>query len=186
MEIRDAVESDFDEITAIYNEVLINSTAIYNDTPVTHANRLEWWRQRLALGYPMLVCVKDDRIAGFATFGDFRPSSGYRFTVEVTIHMHSSARGQGMGTQLLNGIADRARGLGKHSMLAGVDSENLGSLRFLERFGFRRVAYFPEVGYKFGRFLNLHFLQYWLTPPIGETSDDSGAPAPHMPSPHRS
>ena len=168
MEIRDAVESDFDEITAIYNEVLTTSTAIYNDTPVTRANRIELWQGRLQLGYPMLVAVAGGRVAGFATFGDFRPWPGYRFTVEGTIHIHSSARGQGIGTRLMNEIADRARALGKHTMLAGVDSENQASLRFLERFGFKHVAYFPEVGYKFGRFLNLHFLQYWLTPPAGE------------------
>ena len=186
MEIRNAVESDFDEITAIYNEVLTTSTAIYNDIPVTRANRIEWWRDRLRLGYPMLVAVDDGRIAGFATFGDFRPSAGYRFTVECTIHIHSSARGRGIGTRLLNQIADRARALGKHSMLAGVDSENKASLRFLERFGFRRVAYFPEVGYKFERFLNLHFLQYWLTPPANEASVASEVPAPHTPSQHPS
>jgi L-amino acid N-acyltransferase YncA len=179
MEIRDAVEADFDEVTAIYNEILTNSTAIYNDVPVSRANRLELWQSRLQLGYPMLVAVDAGQILGFATFGDFRPWPGYRFTVEGTIHIHASARGKGVGTQLLKQLVERAAALGKHSILAGVDSGNEASLRFLERFGFRHVAYFPEVGYKFGRFLNLRFLQYWLTPPIHSAIADFPAPEPH-------
>jgi L-amino acid N-acyltransferase len=179
MEIRDAVEADFDEVTAIYNEILTNSTAIYNDVPVSRANRLELWQSRLQLGYPMLVAVDAGQILGFATFGDFRPWPGYRFTVEGTIHIHASARGKGVGTQLLKQLVERAAALGKHSILAGVDSGNEASLRFLERFGFRHVAYFPEIGYKFGRFLNLRFLQYWLTPPVHGVIADFPAPEPH-------
>ena len=114
---------------------------------------------------------------GFATFGDFRTWPGYRFTVECTIHLAAGARGRGIGTHMLALLIERARTAGKHSMLAGVDSENLGSLRFFERFGFRRVAYLPEVGYKFGRFLNLHLLQYWLTPPAAEAT--ASTPADH-------
>jgi phosphinothricin acetyltransferase len=165
LEIRDAVAADLDEITAIYNEVLTNSTAIYNDRPTTREERLVWWRARREQGYPVLVAVGGSSVAGFATFGDFRPWPGYRFTVEGTIHIRSSSRGQGVGTQLLNSLIHRAKMLGKHTMIAGVDSENVASLRFLERFGFERVAHLREVGYKFNRFLDLIFLQYWITAP---------------------
>src|SRR5450755_908487 len=164
MQIREAVEKDFDEITAIYNEVLANSTAIYNDHPTTSEERLAWWRSRQEQGYPMLVAAVGNSVAGFGTFGDFRPWPGYRFTVEGTIHIHSSSRGQGVGTELLKALIARAEALQKHTMIAGVDAENVASLRFLERFGFERVAYLREVGYKFGRFLDLVFLQYWITP----------------------
>jgi L-amino acid N-acyltransferase YncA len=165
LEIRDAVEADFDKITAIYNEVLTNSTAIYNDSPTTREERLVWWRARREQGYPVLVAVDGNLVAGFATFGDFRPWPGYRFTVEGTIHIHSSSRGHGVGTELLKALVHRAKILGKHTMIAGVDSENTASLRFLERFGFERVAHLREVGYKFNRFLDLVFLQYWITEP---------------------
>jgi L-amino acid N-acyltransferase len=164
LEIRDAVEADFDEITAIYNEVLTNSTAIYNDRPTTREERLVWWRARREQGYPVLVAVDGSSVAGFATFGDFRPWPGYRFTVEGTIHIHASSRGHGVGTELLKILIHRAKLLGKHTMVAGVDSENAASLRFLERSGFERAAYLREVGYKFNRFLDLIFLQYWITP----------------------
>jgi L-amino acid N-acyltransferase YncA len=165
MQIRDAVLADFDEITAIYNEVLTNSTAIYNDRPTTPEERIAWWKQRQEQGFPLLVATDGTSIAGFGTFGDFRPWPGYRFTVEGTVHIHSATRGQGVGTALLKTLVARAAALGKHTMIAGVDSENIASLRFLERFGFVRSAHLREVGYKFGRFLDLILLQYWISPP---------------------
>lgn len=165
MHIREAVEADFDEITSIYNEVLTTSTAIYNDRPAKSAERIVWWRSRTQQGYPVLVAINDNSVAGFGTFGDFRPWPGYRFTVEGTIHILSRVRGQGIGTELLKALVAKAQALGKHTLIAGVDSENIASLRFLERFGFERVGYLREVGYKFDRFLDLVFLQYWITSP---------------------
>jgi L-amino acid N-acyltransferase len=162
LEIRDAVEADLAEITAIYNEVLTNSTAIYNDRPATREERIAWWTARREQGYPVLVAVDAGAIRGFATFGDFRSWPGYRYTVEGTIHIHSAARGRGVGSGLLEALIERAKILGKHTMIAGVDSENTASLRFLERSGFERVGHLREVGYKFERFLDLIFLQYWI------------------------
>jgi L-amino acid N-acyltransferase len=165
MQIRDAVLSDFDEITAIYNEVLATSTAIYRDYPTTREERITWWNSRKEQGYPLLVATDGKVIAGFASFGDFRPWPGYRFTVEGTVHIHSSIRGQGVGTELLRELIARAQAIGKHVMIAGVDAENTASLGFLKRFGFEQTAQLREVGYKFDRFLDLVFLQYWITPP---------------------
>jgi L-amino acid N-acyltransferase YncA len=167
MEIREAVEADFEEITAIYNEVLTHSTAIYNDRPASVEERLAWWRARQHQGFPVLVAMETNAVMGFAAFGDFRSWPGYRFTVEGTIHIHASARGQGIGKNLLSELIRQATVLGKHTMIAGVDSENQASIRFLERAGFVPVAHLREVGYKFDRYLDLIFLQYFLTPPAG-------------------
>lgn len=166
MQIREAVEADFEQITAIYNDVLTHSTAIYNDRPATVADRLSWWQSRLVHQHPVLVAVDRERVCGFGSFGDFRSWPGYRFTVEGTVHVAADWRGQGVGRLLLKELIVRARAAGKHSMIAGVDSENVASLQFLERFGFQRAGYLPEVGYKFGRFLNLVLLQYWITPRV--------------------
>ena len=165
MEITDAVESDFPAITAIYNDVIRTSTAIFNDAPVSVEDRVAWWKARAAQGYPVLVARDENGLAGFATFGDFRPWPGYRFTVEGTIHIDASARRKGVGGVLLEALIARAREAGKHVMVAGVDSENVASLRFLEQSGFERVGHLREVGHKFGRFLDLVFLQYLLDPP---------------------
>jgi phosphinothricin acetyltransferase len=175
MQIRDAVEEDFDQITEIYNEILMSSTAIYSDSPTTREERIAWWKGRLAQGYPVLVASTERHIAGFTSFGDFRPWPGYRFTVEGTLHIHSDWRGKGIGTRLTKALLQRAEALGKHTMIAGVDAENVASLGFLDRFGFQRAGCLREVGYKFDRFLDLIFLQYWITPPAdgGETTAEA-------------
>jgi L-amino acid N-acyltransferase YncA len=187
MRIRDAVLSDFEEITEIYNQIVLTSTAIYNDHPATVEERVAWWKRRCAEGYPVLVAVDEvgaggsrneetgsiGPVAGFASFGEFRAWPGYRFTVEGTVHIHASARGQGVGRALLEELIRRARQMGRHTMIAGVDADNAASLRFLERFGFERVGHFREVGYKFNRFLDLIFLQYWLTSPSLSRDSDS-------------
>ncbi len=166
MQIRDAAPTDFDEITAIYNEIVSNSTAIYNDRTVTCHDRLAWRNARLAQGYPVLVATDDNnKVMGFGSFADFRLWPGYRHTAEGTVHIHSNARGRGVGTALLRVLVDRAQALGKHTMVAGVDSENGASIRFLERFGFQKVGHLHEVGFKFNRYLDLVFMQYWITPP---------------------
>ncbi len=159
MIIRDAIEEDFAAITAIYNEVLLNSTAICADQPVTVAARIALWQTRKQQGYPTLVACDAERAIGFASFGDFRASSGYRFTVEHTVHVDASCRGRGAGSALVRALVPRATALGKHAMVGGIDAENTASLRFHERLGFERVARLKEVGFKFGRFLDLVFVQ---------------------------
>jgi phosphinothricin acetyltransferase len=165
MEITDALESDIPAITEIYNDVIRTSTAIFNDVPVSLEDRIAWWKTRISQGYPVLVARDGDAVTGFATFGDFRPWPGYRFTVEGTIHIASSTRRHGVGSALMEALVARARSAGKHVMVAGVDAANIASLHFLERSGFERVGHLREVGNKFGRFLDLVFLQLMLDPP---------------------
>lgn len=160
--IRDALASDVPGILAIYNDVMATSTAIYREEPATLDAHLEWWRQRVALGYPVLVAEDAAGVAGFASFGDFRQWPGYRFTVEHSVHVRADCRGRGVGAQLMQPLIARATALGKHVMIAGVDAENVASQRFHERLGFERVAHFREVGFKFGRWLDLMFLQRML------------------------
>lgn len=162
MILRDAVATDIEAVTAIYNSVLLTSTAIYNDTPVALEDRLAYWRSRVEQGYPFLVAEQESAVLGYATFGDFRSWPGYRFTVEGSIHIREDVRGRGIGTALLTQLTARAHACGKHVMIAGVDSANLASIAFLTRFGFTSAAILHEVGFKFGRYLDLHFLEYRL------------------------
>jgi L-amino acid N-acyltransferase len=162
MDIRDAGESDLPGLLAIYNDVIATSTAIYADLPVTLENRAEWWRARVALGYPVLVAVDDTGVLGFSTFGDFRAWPGYRFTVEHSVHVRSDCRGHGVGRQLVQALFPRAVALGKHVMIAGIDAANDASIRFHERLGFEKAGHLREVGHKFDRWLDLVFLQRWI------------------------
>lgn len=165
MQIRAAVVEDLAQITEIYNSIVLTSTAIYNDTPATLEERIAWWRARIEKAFPVLVAVEGDAVLGYASFGEFRSWPGYRFTVEGTVHIREGVRGQGMGRQLLAELIAAARAAGKHIMIAGVDSENEASLRFLRAAGFVPAGELREVGYKFGRYLNLSFLEYWITEP---------------------
>ncbi len=165
MEIRDAALSDVAQITEIYNSIVLASTAIYNDRPVTAEERADWWVRRVERGFPVIVAVDGGSVLGFGSFGEFRSWPGYRFTVEVTVHIREDVRGRGIGTLLLAELITRARAMGKHVVVAGVDSGNEVSLRFLERCGFVYAGQLKDVGYKFGRYLHLNFLQYWLTDP---------------------
>lgn len=172
MEIRDATAADLLPIRDIYNSVLLASTAIYNDRPVTLEDRDTWWRTRVAKKFPVIVAVDETGVLGYGSFGDFRPWPGYRLTVEGTIHIREGVRGLGIGSRLLEELVARARSLGKHVMIAGVDSENAASLHFLTSHGFVPAGELREVGFKFGRYLNLNFLQLFLNPP-GELPPDS-------------
>jgi phosphinothricin acetyltransferase len=159
LQIHDATEADLPGLVAIYNEVIATSTASYAYEPVTLADRREWWRARVALGYPVLVAAEPSGVLGFASFGDFRAWPGYRFTVEHSVHVRADCRGRGVGTQLLQALLPRAAACNKHIMIAGVDAANAASIRFHERLGFTQVGHLREVGYKFDRWLDLVFLQ---------------------------
>jgi L-amino acid N-acyltransferase YncA len=162
MTIRDAVETDLPAILEIYNDVIATSTAIYREAPATLEDRLAWWRAKLEPGYPTLVAEDGGIVIGFATFGDFRPWPGYRYTVEHSVHVHRDHRGRGVGTALMHPLIARAESLGKHVMIAGVDAGNGQSIAFHQRLGFEQVAHFRQVGFKFGRWLDLVFLQRTL------------------------
>ena len=157
--IRDATEADLPAILAIYNEVLATSTAIFSDTPSTLEDRLGWFRARRELGYPVLVATDDSGVLGFASFADFRSWPGYRHTIEHSVHVRVDVRGKGVGEALMRVLLGRAMALGKHVMVAGVDAENLASIRLHERLGFQRAGTLHQVGCKFGRWLDLTFLE---------------------------
>ena len=162
LRLRAAEDHDLPALTAIYNEVVASSTAIYRDTPVDLAERRAWWMARTAQGYPVLVAEAVEGVVGFSTFGDFRAWPGYRFSVEHTVHVAQGRRSSGVGRALVEALFPIAKSLDKHVMLAGVDAENAASIRFHERLGFEQTGRLREVGFKFGRYLDLVFLQRFL------------------------
>jgi L-amino acid N-acyltransferase YncA len=163
--IREASEHDLPGILAIYNDVIATSTAAYALTPVALEDRRAWLDGRRALGYPVLVADAQSQIAGFASFGDFRAWPGYRYTVEHSVYVAAGRRGGGIGRRLVETLIPIAAGLGKHVMIGGIDADNTPSIAFHRRLGFEQVAHFREVGHKFGRWLDLVFMQRMLDAP---------------------
>ena len=157
--VRPAGEADLPGILAIYNDAVVNTVAIWNDAVVDLDNRRVWFEGRSRQNYPLLVATAADNVLGYASFGDFRAFDGYRFTVENSVYVAADARRRGIASALLVALIERAAGLGKHVMIAGIAGENEISIGLHEKHGFVETARLPEVGFKFGRWLDLVFLQ---------------------------
>jgi L-amino acid N-acyltransferase len=162
MEVRDAVDADMPAVCDIYNALIPSTTVAWTETLQTLEERQAWFVAQQRAGYPVLVAEVDGGVGGFAAYGSFRGSGkwpGYRYTVEHTIHVREELRGRGVGRALLLALIDRARAADVHVMVAAIDGDNNGSIAFHERLGFVTVAHMPEVGHKFGRWLDLVLMQ---------------------------
>jgi phosphinothricin acetyltransferase len=159
--IRDATADDAPEITVLLNALLATTPIEWTLRPRTLDDVLAWQRQHEVV----LVADDDGVVVGVAAFGWFRDVvkwPGYRFTVENTVHVREGMWGRGVGNMLMRALIERAREAGKHAMIAAVDSTNDASIRFHDRLGFTKVAHLPQVGAKFGHWLDLVLLQLTL------------------------
>jgi len=157
--IDNATTADFEQVMAIYNEVIRNTTAVYSDAEFDAASGRIWFESKLSSGFPCVVARDAAGVAGFGAFGTFRAWPCYRHSVEHSVHVRADRRGQGVGRALLRELMARAATMGKHVMVAAIDTENAASIRLHESMGFSHVGHFREVGFKFGRWLDLEFLQ---------------------------
>lgn len=164
MIIRAAVERDAEIIAEIYNDAVLNTTAIWNENRIDVANRITWINSRQQAGFPVIVATddNDDTVLGYASYADWRPWDGYRHTVELSVYVHKDARGKGAGAALMQGLIQLAREAGKHVMVAAIESENAASIALHKKLGFIESGRMTEVGTKFGRWLDLTFLQLRL------------------------
>ena len=153
--LRDATEADLPAIRDIYNHAVVHTTAIWNDTLVDLDNRQEWLRARRARGFPVVVAEKDGKVAGYASYGDWRAFDGYRYTVENSVYVDKDHRGLGIGEGLLRELVARAAKADVHVIIAAIETGNATSIRLHEKLGFRIAGQFSEVGTKFGRWLDL-------------------------------
>jgi len=157
--ISPAVRTQLAEILAIYNEVIRNTTAVYSDEEVTLANRETWFEAKAAGGYPVLVAHDGSGVLGFGTFGEFRAWPCYRHSVEHSVHVRADCRGRGVGRALILALLKAAAGVRKHVMIGAIDADNIVSIGLHQSLGFQPVGHLHEVGFKFGRWLDLRFLQ---------------------------
>lgn len=167
MVVRSAVASDAVAITSLLNALLATTTIEWTEEPHTPDSILDW----MDAHETVLVAEEHGQIVGMAAYGWFRDAvlrPGYRFTVEHTVHVREDRWGSGVGRQLMDALIEQARRSGKHTMVAAIDSENDMSIQFHRRLGFVEVARMPEIGTKFGRWLELVLLQLRL--------DDRSAP----------
>ncbi|MFJ2367930.1 GNAT family N-acetyltransferase [Microbacterium sp. NPDC087665] len=162
MQIRDAVITDLEPITAIHNNAVVHTTAIWNEDAVDVDDRAVWLAERTCDGFPVIVAADDSGVLGYASFGRWRPHSGFKHTVEHSVYVRDGQQGRGIGKTLMVELIARARAQGIHVMVAAVESGNAASVALHEKLGFVDVGRMPQVGAKFGRWLDLSFLQLTL------------------------
>ncbi|HTE02178.1 MAG TPA: GNAT family N-acetyltransferase [Mucilaginibacter sp.] len=160
--IRDASKGDLEDILDIYNHAIIHTTSVYSEHPHTLDMRLTWYNDRIGNNFPVFVAEENGQIIGFSTYGHFRVWPCYRHTVEHSVYVHIDHRGKGISKLLLQPLIDRAREMNIHVMIAGIDAENKISYQLHQSFGFVEVAHFKEVGFKFGKWLDLKFMELLL------------------------
>ena len=161
--IRTATEKDLPVMLEIYNDIILNTTAVYDYEPHTLAMRIDWFEAKKAQSFPVFVAEEKGKIGGFSSIGPFRNWAAYKHTVENSVYVASGQRGKGIGKLLLQPLIDAAKKLEMHTIIAGIDSTNDASIILHQRFGFIEVAHFKQVGYKFNKWLDLIFMQLMLT-----------------------
>lgn len=165
IEIRNANANDIPAMLEIYNEIILNTTAVWHYEAHTLEMRKEWFEQRQKEGFPIFVAMEGEKMLGFSSYGPFRPWPGYKKTVENSVYVSADSRGRGVGKLLIPPLIEAAKQMGLHAMLAGIEAENEASISLHEKFGFVEVAHFKEVGWKFGRWMDLKFLELIINAP---------------------
>lgn len=164
--VRCDFERHADAILAIFNEAIVNSTALYDYQPRTLQNMVSWFDAKRAGNFPVIgVENEGGSLLAFASYGTFRGWPAYKYTVEHSVYVHKDHRGQGLGRMVLRELIAAARRNDVHAMIGGIDATNAGSIALHERLGFKHAGTLPQVGFKFGRWLDLAFFQLLLDTP---------------------
>jgi phosphinothricin acetyltransferase len=164
IQLRSADEPDLPSILEIYNDAILTTTAVYEYAPHTLAMRAAWYTDKVRLGIPVVVAESDGRVVGFASYGSFRAWPAYQYAVEHSIYVHPEFRRRGIAKLLLQRLIELVREKGMHTLIAGIDAENTHSISLHRSFGFVETGHFREVGFKFGKWLDLKFMQLMLSP----------------------
>jgi L-amino acid N-acyltransferase len=155
-----------EQILAIFNDAILNSTALYDYKPRTAANMMTWFETKERGGFPVIGLVDEGHLLGFGSYGTFRAWPAYKYSVEHSIYLAPDSRGRGFGKLLLKAIIDAAREQDYHVLVGGIDSQNAASIRLHKSEGFEFAGRIKQVGFKFGRWLDLDFYQLILTTPL--------------------
>lgn len=153
-------------IRQIFNDAIVNSTALYDYKPRTVEMMASWFEAKRKGDYPVVGVISDNgTLMGFGSYGPFRAWPAYKYTVEHSIYVEAKCRGRGLGKILLEQIITHARRQDYHVLVGGIDSQNAVSIRLHQKFGFEHAGTIRQVGFKFGRWLDLDFYQLTLATP---------------------
>lgn len=156
--IRPATAADLPAINAIYNHYVSRSTCTYQYEESTAAERQEWFAQHGA-EHPVIVAEWDGAVIGWGSISPFRPREAYRRTVENSVYVRHDLQRHGIGGRLLAELITRAAACGHHVIMAVIDGEQTGSITLHARHGFVEVGRLREAGFKFGRWLDVVYME---------------------------
>ena len=160
-------ESHANAILEIFNEAIVNSTALYDYKPRTQESMIAWFKAKEAGRFPVIgITASDNQLLGFASYGTFRAWPAYKYSVEHSVYVHKNHRGKGIGLALMQQLITVAKDQQYHTMIGGIDIANTSSIALHERLGFTHAGTIKQAGFKFGRWLDLGFYQLLLETPI--------------------
>ena len=160
--IRDATAADLPAINDIYNHYVHASTCTYQEEPDTLENRHAWFDAH-GPAHPITVAVDETGVVvGWGSLSPYHRRSAYRFTVENSVYVAHTHQRRGVGAMLLRDLILRARAAGHHTIIASIDGEQAGSVALHNKFGFTDVGHMRELGLKFGRWLDVRYMQLML------------------------
>lgn len=157
--VRKAIENDLPQILDIYNDAILNTTAVYDYEPHTLEMRKQWFETKHQQGFPVFVAEENSEVVGFSSIGPFRAWAGYKYSVENSIYVKDGQRGKGIGKLLMQPLIDAAKEMKLHTIIAGIDADNKLSIDFHKQFGFEEAGHLKQIGWKFDRWLDLVFMQ---------------------------
>jgi L-amino acid N-acyltransferase YncA len=161
--VREATRNDLAAILEIYNEAVLNTTATYDYEPRTMEQRIAWYEDHQQHNYPVFIAQNEEgRIVGWSALNPFHARPGYRFTADNSVYVAADQRGRGIGKLLMPPLIEGARRRGLHAIIAAIDTASEASLRLHAAFGFVKVAHLKQVGYKFGRWLDVVYMELLL------------------------
>lgn len=165
--IRLCTQQQLPEILAIFNDAILNSTALYDYKPRTMANMDVWYETKQKGNFPVIGIFDDSgTLLGFGSYGTFRAWPAYKYTVEHSIYIRDDMRGKGLGKILLKEVIKAAESQDYHVLVGGIDASNDISIKLHESLGFEYSGTIKQAGFKFGRWLDLAFYQLTLKTPL--------------------
>jgi phosphinothricin acetyltransferase len=157
--LRPATAADAEALARIYNPYILDTIITFEETVITAAEMERRVAEVDGYGHPWLVAEQAGAVVGYAYATRWRTRHAYRFAVESTVYLGPGATGRGIGTQLYEALFEALRQRGTHAVIGGIALPNDASVALHEKLGMRKVAHFPEVGFKFGRWIDVGYWQ---------------------------
>jgi len=147
-------------ILAIFNEAIVNSTALYDYQPRPLESMKAWFDTKQQGNFPV-IGLEDSQgqLLAFGSYGTFRAWPAYKYTAEHSVYVHRDHRGRGLGLEVMRALIESARQRDLHALVGGIDATNTASIALHQRLGFQHVGTLPQVGFKLGRWLDLALYQ---------------------------